>query len=480
MRIIIVLLLSLNINSFGQELVEERIIENPGKKLGMIGKYGIESAVRGTGITPGLIPALGFANIKDDGFLIRKKYKFTKYSESLNKQWEAEIKNAYGLQSLPSCKTIGNKNGIYFIEISNHPAKFNQLHITRFDSSGQMVKTRFTTKDKYDGSAGDFVTEEGCHMLLYKFNKMEKDVSYTLVSFSSKDLSFKEKAVLLDSSPDEFEQSIKYVARVVFSDKLILSKFSFEEITNSKKKAWALKTIEMNFNGDIANNKIYPFQPTMADSWYAYPDIKMDTIHNELYIFGMIMDERSIYFINGCYVKKFNYASGNMIYNKEIDYRKFNKEYSPDTTKESLVLFKKSNVFSNTYFSDAAFDIEMSNQVLRLMLYKYSTGMYLDRVGMTGIRLDKNGDIIQVEVLAYKNNIERYDDYWLIPEKITTIYTAPDFSMLKKTPLDFVHSLSTKMDPEFVLCSIFKKKDFDLVVCIRERDGEIKAFKLAR
>jgi hypothetical protein len=470
-----IILLSFSISSYAQKVIQEKILVNAGKELGLIGGSGVKTVIKGAGMNSyNLISALDFTNIIDDGFLIRKKYVFTKYNESMDKQWEVELEKTYGLSSMPYSKTIGNKFGIYFLEISDNPVSFNQIHITRFDSKGQIVQTRFTTGKKYDGAVTDFVTKDGYHTLLYKIDQKAKTINYTLVSFSSKDLSFKEKPVSLESDLYEIEnsqeQKLIWGTVIPFGNKIILTKNYFKDIPGSRKKEVVLKTIEMDFNGSLTNSRSYSFEATSPDTKYEQPKIMLDTIHNELYVIGTMMVD-NITFTNGIYVKKYNYSSGSIIYNKELNFKNF-KQYVPEQAKKQSVDYDQ--IFPIASYLHLGCFLEMDNRVLRLLVYKYATR------NNTEIRLGQNGELIQAKGLIYKNPYGAFSGYELIPEKINPLYEAPDLSKLKTTPLDFVNSLSNKMDTDLVLCSVFEKKECNIVVYIREKDGEIKAFKLAK
>lgn len=484
--LIVAMVISINLSSYAQKVIKEKVLFPSGKSLGLIGPFGLKSAVNGAGPSNNynLTPSLELTDVKNDGFILRKDYTFTKYNNDLEEQWETKIDKVYGLQSMPYSYTIGDEKGVYFIQISNNPAKFNQLHITRFDSKGQIVETRFTTNKLFDGISTYFLTKDGLSLLLVKVGKKEKKVNYSLVSFSAKDLSSNIKDIKLETDDYELKWALQDKGEYLWSDlittdsKTILIKSYFKDIEGSKLKEMILKTIEMTPSGIISNPKNYTFEPTtIADTRYYTPTIEFDTLHNELYAFGLMKIE-SKNFINGLYVNKFDYKNTSALYRKEFEFSNFT-QYIPDNSVRDKIHFTMANVFPISTFIKNTKLLDMEKQELRLLLFNDSKGLLKNQVKMTGVRLGKDGSLNYVEDVLYKNNLGLFNPQYLIPEQYTIHWKSPNY-IAKGLSWDFLNGLTSKMDPNYVVCNIFTKKGFDIITYVREKDGEIKAFKLEK
>ena len=86
------LFLILTSASYSQNTVKEEIVIPASKKLGVRGAEGIKTLYSGAGSSGSeMTPIFEIGDLKEDGFLIRNKFTFTKYSNDLKKVWETEI-----------------------------------------------------------------------------------------------------------------------------------------------------------------------------------------------------------------------------------------------------------------------------------------------------------------------------------------------------------------------------------------------------
>ncbi|MBY0425096.1 MAG: hypothetical protein K2Q22_05620 [Cytophagales bacterium] len=485
---------------FGQSVLIEKVLFPSGNKLKKINAGGIVPAVAGAGAnnTYFLTPGIEFTNIAGNGFLYRNSYEFFKYNDNLEKEWDTEIKPAYSLQSLPYNVTLGDNNGIYFIQISDNPAAFNQLSVTKFNSKGQPQEVRFAVKGKYDGKIGEFVNKDGCHLIVYKNDKKDKTITYSLLSFSSTNLTTKEKIISLESTEDEYKMVDRWdysglwklIAKT--GNKLILGKSYFSNEKGSKSKNIVAHTAEVDFMGNVSNKKIFTLaDPMLVDisntvingdqiffqRTFTLPRINMDTLNNEIYVYG-ISEEEGSRNIHGFEIFKFNYATGRPIVRKEISFDEINK-YLGDKSKINPKDFNKNSLYPFHDLIKSNFIVDERNQGLRISFYPNYKGMNTEKVTMIRTRLDKMGNLVQIDECFYKNHVNSFYGYDIVPETKTTVLKDPN-SDYKLIPIDFIHSLSGKIDKEYTLFSTFYKKDFDIVVYIREKDGEMKAFKLSK
>lgn len=477
----------LSYNTYSQKIIQEKVLSPAGKSLNLISVFGIKSAFQGVG--PGteydLTPALDFIDVKDGGFIIRNNFKFTKYSDDLVEEWEVEIKKAFGLQALPNSFTKGNKNAMYYVQVSNSPG-FNDIHVTRFDAKGQYIQTQFPVARKYLGITGSFVNRFGLNLILYNFDKKEKKITYTLITLSAADLSIKEKNLLLEHDDYENEKGGNFKLPLYIwgqidakEDQIVLIKCYLKEKEDSKAKELIIKTVELSADGSsVSIPKQFTFVPTTdKETRYIAPSVRLDTLNNEFYVYGMMMIEDRLR-VNGFYVHKFDYKTGTSIYRREVPFSLFN-QLIPEKDRREAVHASFRDVFPVTSFIHATSYLDMPNQGLRLLLYNDSKGLLKDQLKLTGIRLNKNGDAEMIDEYIYKNNIITFYNFYLSPEK-RTVYWQDNNPNYKLAPLDYINSLSGKIDPDYTLFSIFYKKDYNLVVSIREKDGEIKAVKLEK
>src|SRR6187402_459646 len=126
------------------QVISEKEIEKPtGKKSGIYGKFGLNSAVKGGGNGPlsnRMVAAAEVTKLKDNGFVIRTDYSFSKYDDNGDKQWTTEVKPFMGLQNQPQDVTIGDKSGLYFIELKQMNG--TDFFITRLDNQGRILQKR--------------------------------------------------------------------------------------------------------------------------------------------------------------------------------------------------------------------------------------------------------------------------------------------------------------------------------------------------
>jgi hypothetical protein len=484
-QLVIISFLLFSSFSYSQKVIQEVVLSPAGKSLNLISVWGLKSAISGAGPTNNyhLTSSLDFTDVENGGIMLRNQLKFTMYNEGLAKQWEVEIKKVFGLQAMPYSLTMGTKNAMYFVQVAQQPS-FNNIHITRFDAQGQFIQTMFPIERKYDGIAGSFVNSSGLNMIMYKFNKKEKNIKYTLVTFPPANLVAKEKNLALEHNEYEIEkagndlEAYTWSALAINDNKMVLSKSYLKYKEGSKEKDLVVKTAEMTEDGTVSIPKEFSFVPTaLKDTKYIVPAVELDTLHDELYIYGMMMVENNSR-VNGIYVNKFDYRTGTAVYRREIPFNLFN-QLIPEKDRRESIHFSFREIFPVLTFVQSTSYLDVPNQGLRLLLYNDSKGLLKDQLKLTGIRLNKNGDLELIEEYIYKNNIATFNDYYLIPEK-RTVYWKDNNPNYQSGPLDYINSLGAKMDPEYTLCTIFYKKDYNMVVYVREKDSEIKAIKLEK
>lgn len=469
--------------SFSQKIIKENTLFSVDKKLGLISKYGLRSVIKGIGPNnnSNLTPALEITNIDDNGFLLRNEYSFTKYNDNLEQEWETKIEKIYGLQCLPQSYTIGNNKGIYFIQISNNPLNFNQLHITRFDNNGKSIETRFNTNKLYDGVSAYFINNDGLFVIMYKILKDEQKINYFLLRFSQKDLSTNIKDINLEY--DEYEGSNvsyekkefiwKYLTKK--GNKIILFKKYIKKNKGAENNEFIIKTIEINFNGEISNLKKIDLKPLTSsfDKSYYTPTIEFDTIHDEIYLIGVFNIKRDKH-TSGLYLYKYNYTENTPIFKKEYEYDNLSSIIPDNSLVEKTCKAIKLNSIT---FDNNTKLLDMEKQELRLYLFYQLNGRYQNK--MLGLRFSKNGDLNYIDNFNYSTYLSYFDPQYLVPKEYNFYWKSSDY-YYKSSPFDFITSLTGKMDSKFVICNIFTKKDFNIVTYTNDKKGEIKAFKLEK
>ncbi len=472
--------------SVSQTIITEKTIQAPGKQLGVFNAFGTKSVVSGAGPSgSGLTAAFEVADVAGDGFVVRKDYVFTKYNENLEKEWEKEIDKVYGLQAMPKAFMIGKKNmGVFFVQLKRNPSR-SEIHITRLDTKGNTLQTELKIENKYDEIVHAYINEEGLNILTVLVRKKEKKAIYTLYTCAAKNLASKIKEIPLPFDTYEVEHSydiddVQYYQWSLTKEldtKLILQKTYFKDIEKSKKKEHILQTIELDKKGQVSNLKNYPFAGN-EESKFSSARLEYDDQLNQLYVFGH-MTTNSNRYIEGLYVSKYDYTTTRILFGNLIAFKKIN-ELIPSTqnVKEKINLLQ-SNLFSINAFEKGSYHFDHQNHSLTLYLFEDAKGLLKGQVSLNLVTFDSNGVIQKIDQMKYKNHVLIFNNYQLVPESITKLYTSKDSP--KATSLDFIHSFSQKTDPKFFFWNIFPRKDlaYDLLISMKEDNGEIKAYKIS-
>jgi len=182
--------------------------------------------------------------------------------------------------------------------------------------------------------------------------------------------------------------------------------------------------------------------------------------------------------LSGFNVLKYDYNNKNLIYKKEISFDLINKHLD-DKSQINPRDFHKYNLAQFHDFIKSNNILDMENQGLRLSFLPNYGAWNGIKVTMLRTRINKSGDLVQIDKFFYKNNINQFLGYDLIPEKSIEVLKDND-SNYKQVPLDFINSFQGKNDPDLTVFKTFYKRDFNIVIFAREKDGEIKAFKLEK
>jgi len=432
-----------------------------------------------------LTAAIEFADIEDNGFVIRKDYQFTKYNENLEKEWEKEIDKVYGLQALPNGITVGNKRlGIFFVQQKRNPS-FAEIHVTRFDEKGNTVQTTFETDKQHDKVLHSFVNEKGLNLVTCAVKKREKKIIYSLITFATKDLKSSVSMIPLESTEYETENSSSVAIQQYnwtflkeLPDRVVYQKAYFKDIDKSKKKELVLKTVEVSSPGEIANLRTYSFQ-NREESKFSQARLELDEKTNELYVFGYMSTNVRNQYVDGLYVAKYNYATGNPIFNKQLPFSKI-AELANSAEQKEKIHKSFDQIYPVSYFQPGSYFFDEQNHALRLFIFNDAKGIFKDKLSLNSVSFDANGEVTEMEGLAYKNHPIVFSDYRLTPLSVTPL--SPRKQAPKTTPMDFINSFSGKSDPNFFFWKMMPRKaqNYDILVSVKERNAEIIAYKISK
>lgn len=466
-----------------QEILLEKVIQPAGKELGIFGLFGVKSIIPGTGSSSSdFPPAIAFTEVKNDGFVIRRGYEFTKYDENGEKQWSNEIKKIYGLQSLPSSLCLGSKTeGVYFIMQNNNPS-FSEITITRFDKDGKMLQVVYPVKKQHDGVIHYFLNEKGLNFLTYRFDRKERKMGYSLISFAPSNLAATAKSLPIEFDSYEIENyriensDLRYYFLSADQDKIILQKSYFKDVAKNKKKELIVKTVEIDVQGKVSNPISYPFL-AKDDSKFLAPQLVFDKQENSLRIFGYMTINSSNQFIDGVYVYKYEYSTGKNIFSNQIELKQLGQLIDSRDTKNKIHK-GFGQIYPVGYFDQQTYQYDNINKNLQLYIFDKAKGFFKNKMTLFATNINSIGEISKIEELVFDHNPLAFPDYISTPISISLLYE--NAAVEKKTAMGFINSFAQKPGNNLLLWSFFERKEkaYDILISVNESNSKITAYRL--
>ncbi len=483
-------------SSVSAQVLSEKQIEEPtGKKSGIYGRYGLNSAVKGGGNGPvgnTMVAAAEVTKLKDNGFVIRTDYSFSKYSDNGDKQWTSEIKPFMGLQNRPQNVTIGDKSGFYFIELKQ--ANGTDFFITRFDNQGKIIQLRHMPTVKTNENVAFFISEKGLNVVHVEVDKKANKNTYKLLTFSAKDLAVTEKVLDLETDAFEVDKSLVLYPRMmlwnelkVLDDKIVLFKSYRKEDKDQKIDQFIVKTVELSTSGVVSNLKSYTVE---SPAKCLLPSLEISADGKDLYVFGYttIRDEK---FTDGLFIHKIDYATNNYIFKKEYKF----SSIAPGVSLEEQN-FTLHNLYPVRNLIKGVYEFDNNNGQFNFFLFKgLKTAM--SNLYLSSVNIDTDGNVTSVyenkydvTTLSYKRFIEKpsemrvYSSYlsngnfFMSPITSEKKYLKSPVSVM--SPLDFIATNPDNDGSGEVVWCVVPDKQSNTILQFTGANSGIRMFKLKK
>ena len=475
------LFLILTSASYSQNTVKEEIVIPASKKLGVRGAEGIKTLYSGAGSSGSeMTPIFEIGDLKEDGFLIRNKFTFTKYSNDLKKVWETEIEKKYALGDFPNGEIISNGTNSYFYE--SH-SSFNKAMITKFDATGKALQYEFLNKKRFTDKLFEFVDEKGFNFIAFKADLKLDKISYFIITFNKTTLA--ESVTEIDLPTSEFEiknYSVENPFNFLWypyqdeNGRMIFIKNYIKSIENSKEKEIVVSTAEYK-QGQKTIPIVYKFANTnVVSAKYVRPSVTIDFKNNSLYMTGLL-SSKATNLMDALYYYRYDLQKGNNTFTKEIPLTEINSKMGWNEKFKDKV----GEVSFLTYAQSLSLDVvfEKENNLLSINMDGGSKGLSRGKVWLYGILLDEKGAIVKLEEFFYSPNPYALYPFIISPKGYTKLFIDKNVS-LKNTAYDFIFNQGEKSDPQKTMWSVFPREKYSLLLNVNDETSEIKAYKIIK
>lgn len=476
-KILFSLFILLSIQAFSQVILEKELQKASDKKLGVINNLGMKSYFNGLGaVSNTIIGKFEVTKLKNSGSIIRLGNTFTKYDENMDKQWSIEYTFPKTDASLPTDISLGDESGFYFIMEEQYNSA-EGFFVTKFDNAtGKYIQQKYVT-GVYSKIVASYITSTGLNIVNFQYDKKTDKITYKLISFSNT-LGVTEK--VLDLKTDTFEKENFYGNPVytwkqlkTLEDKVILKKVYYkkEKEQKSDQARYIIKTVELDFSGNLSNEKIILSDVTANRR---FPAIEISDDGKVLYSFGYLNIKNNVY-ADGLYIYKIDYNTSEYLYKKEIDF----------TNVVNSIEIEKSPINANEMypvlnFIEGSYEFNNNNGELNFMLRK-SQASGLSNMSVYSLNIDSTGTVTSLYDVKYPANIimiKRY--HYVAGQYVSTADNGGFFFNPISVKKLYSSSRSTAVSP---LEYIYEHADANATVnnfwCVRKADNGYLILKIS-
>jgi hypothetical protein len=383
----------------------------------------------------------------DDGVVIMAGDEVYKYDANFKLVFKSDISNMLKFPELTTYTSIDSDDkATYILEVKkNSKEKASVIHINQ---KGEARQESYLIDIADNLEYSTFIANGKLCILGKDIDKKKDKVVYKFYYINPTDNKLTSKIIDLPTDSYEYEKIRKNTDRNHFwrvlgnqGDKVILIKYYFKEIEHEKKKkTFVCQLAEVDMQGNVTEGKTIDFQPKLAgdDREFVRPLIIFNNADASVYIVGyMEIDKNKI---NGLYLLKYDYLSGQLIYTKEHAFKEFMK---PDVKKNAKVHYNIPEHVDQYYPLEIRYPDVLIDKVNNFLNLRIITDFGFNNTTFFDVSFDKYGDPIKVGVSEYDGFLNYYGYYVLTPTGYQLVWadkSKPYVVSAKPGPWDFIDS----------------------------------------
>ena len=382
----------------------------------------------------------------DDGVVIMAGDQLYKYDANFKLVFKSDISNLLKFPELTTYTSIDSDDkATYILEVKkSSKEKASVVHINQKGEARQ-ESYLIDINDNWDYDS--FVANGKLCVLGKDIDKKKDKVVYKYYYISPTDNKLTSKIIELPTDPYEYEKAKKESSGKYFwrylgnqGDKVILVKCYFKKIEKSKKYSFVCQLAEVDMQGNVSEGKTIDFQPKLAgdDREFVLPRIVFNNADASFYIIGYMEIDKSK--INGLYLLKYDYLSGQLIYSKEHAFNEFMK---PDVKKNTKVHYSIPEHVDQYYPLQIRREDILIDKVNNFLNLRIITDFGFNNTTFFDVSFDKYGDPIKVGVSEYPGFPNYYGNYIFTPTGFQLVWadkTRPHVVSAKPNPWDYIAS----------------------------------------
>jgi len=486
--ILFIVLIVSSINfSISQKLTvlqDKSLASTPGKNLRYCNKEGIKCCYKGAGPLSGGA-SLGFADMGEAGFLYRDQFKITYYNNDFEKKWEKELKPEMNYTNNDFIDIIGSENSGYLIEKGT-----KKTSITKFSIDGTVLQVLLENKEIGDIYDNDFygygAINDNLYILISNYNSKNKKRLYHLIKYNSK---MEREIIKIDLPHDEYEndkfdgkdddgfdyKDAAWALQTQSSDKIYFKKEYAKDIPNEKKRKelkmaiadYSTSNAALNFNNFEFDNAQFPYLA------FKIPNVNINLAKDELTLFeNFSNDDVKLNSVDGFYIIKYKLSNKKIIYSKSILYKDLIAKMNGEGKLKESVKTYLGTIGSVRFILGDEY-VESGN--FNVTIHASTSGANSDKVLAYQIRLNAIGEIVKIDESSYLNHPRTFQEYRLWPIESSTKFKTSDCA---PSVYDFIYSQAGKVETNYLLSKIYRRKDFYTIVYINDANSELRGIKI--
>jgi hypothetical protein len=402
-----------------------------------------------------------------------------KYDANFNLVFKSDISNLLKFPDLTTYTMIqSDDKATYILEVKrNSKEKVSVVHINQ---KGEPKQQSYLMDINDNIDFEPFIANGKLCVLGKDIDKKQDKVVYTYYYINPSDDKLTSKVITLPADDYEYEKIKSKASGNHFwrylgnhGDNVILVKSYFKEIKGSKKKAsFVCELAEVDMQGNVSEGKSILFQPKLAgdDREFSPARFIFNAADGSVYFVGYMEIDRSR--INGLYLLKYDYLSGELIYNKEHAFNDFMK---PDVKKNANVHYNIPENVGAYYPLVTRSEDVFIDRVNNFFNLRIITGFGFNSTTFFEVSFDKYGDPIKTGVTEYPGFINFYGNYLMNPTGYQLVWadkTRPHVVSAKPNSWDYIESQAQEKKSKFFWVPISTAQGNRVV----KYDGEEKIF----
>lgn len=391
----------------------------------------------------------------DNGIVIVAGDELYKYNADYQQTLKADLTKLWKFSWLNAYTSVeSDDKATYVLEIKKKSKeKASVIHITP-DGKAKQQSYEIDINDNMDFVS--FIANGKLCVLGKNIDKSTGKVVYKYYYINPADDKLTSKTLNLPADNYEFEQIKKDQAGNYFwqhlgnrGDKAILVKAYFKKKPGTKKYSFVCSLTEVDMEGNISEPKSISFEPKLAgdDREFVEPRIAFNNADGGVYFVGyMEIDSRKI---NGLYLLKYDYTTGQLIYNKEFA---FNDLMKPDVKKNAGVHYSIPENVNQYYPLQIRKEDVFLDNVNNFVNLRIITDYGFNNTTFFEVTFDKYGDHIRTGVSQFPAFINFYRNYLLNPSGYQSVWTdksRPHVTAAKPEPLQYIFKQPAEKKSDF-------------------------------